>query len=99
MKPVNSCLTAIVAASLMTGTAALAQPRYGAAGDLIAESLKANALFRLSIGDDGSVGQEMLVDGIGRIRDVAVDSAGDILLLIEHASGSRILRLGPPQGG
>lgn len=68
-------------------------------GDLIVGSLKANTLFRFSINDDGSVGQEMLVDGIGRIRDVAVDSEGDILLLIEHASGSRILRLGPPQGG
>ena len=68
-------------------------------GDLIAGSLKANALFRFSINDGGSFGQEMLVDGIGRIRDVAVDSEGDILLLIEHASGSRILRLGPPQGG
>lgn len=68
-------------------------------GDLIAGSLKANALFRFSIGDDGLVEQEMLVDGIGRIRDVAVDSEGDILLLIEHASGSKILRLGPPQGG
>ena len=68
-------------------------------GDLIAGSLKANALFRFSIGGDGSVEREMLVNGIGRIRDVAVDSEGDILLLIEHASGSRILRLGPPQGG
>ena len=68
-------------------------------GDLIAGSLKANALFRFAIGDDGLVEQEMLVDGIGRIRDVAVDSEGDILLLIEHASGSKILRLGPPQGG
>ena len=37
-------------------------------GDLIAGSLKANALFRFSIGGDGSVEQEMLVDGIGRIR-------------------------------
>ena len=68
-------------------------------GDLIAGSLKANALFRFSIDGDGSVEQEMLVDGVGRIRDVAVDPEGDLLLLIEHASGSKILRLGPHQGG
>ena len=67
-------------------------------GDLIAGSLKANSLFRFSIGEDGMVGQETLVDGTGRIRDVAVDPEGELLLLIEHASGGKILRLGPPQG-
>ena len=68
-------------------------------GDLIAGSLKANSLFRFSIYEDGSVERETLVDGIGRIRDVTVDSEDELLLLIEHASGGMILRLGPPQGG
>ena len=68
-------------------------------GDLIAGSLKANSLFRFSIDDDGSVERETLVDGIGRIRDVAVGSEGRLFLLIENASGGKILRLGPPQGG
>jgi glucose/arabinose dehydrogenase len=62
-------------------------------GNIIAGSLKANALFRFAIDEGAVVEQEMLVDGIGRIRDVAVDAAGEILLLIENAEGGRILRL------
>ena len=62
-------------------------------GNIIAGSLKANSLFRFAIDDGSLVEQELLVDGIGRIRDVAVDADGEILLLIENAAGGRILRL------
>ena len=65
-------------------------------GDLIAGSLTANALFRFSIDDDGLFERETLVDGIGRIRDVAVNSEGELFLLIGNASGGKILRARPP---
>ena len=64
-------------------------------GDLIVGSLKANALFRFRIVDNALVEQEMLLEGIGRIRDVAVDRAGEIFLLTENASGGKILRVRP----
>jgi glucose/arabinose dehydrogenase len=44
--------------------------------------------------DDGRVVRaETLLKGLGRIRDVATGRDGTIYLLIEHASGARILRL------
>ncbi len=64
-------------------------------GNLIVGSLKAQTLFRLSIEDNELVEQELLTDGIGRIRDLEVDSDGSILLLIENAGGGKILRLRP----
>jgi len=36
---------------------------------------------------------ETLVEGVGRIRDVAIDADGELLLLIENADGSKILRM------
>ena len=65
-------------------------------GHLIVGSLKATKLFRFSIRDGELVEQETLMEGVGRIRDVEVDSTGKILLLIENASGGRILRLSAP---
>jgi glucose/arabinose dehydrogenase/cytochrome c553 len=65
-------------------------------GNLIVGSLKANALFRFSIVGNELLERELLIDGIGRIRDIAVDSAGEILLLIENASGGKIVRVGAP---
>lgn len=64
-------------------------------GNLIVGSLKAHTLFRLVVVDTILVEKEVLLEGIGRIRDVEVESDGDILLLIENASGGKILRLSP----
>jgi len=64
-------------------------------GNLIVGSLKAQTLFRLMIEDNKLVEKELLINGIGRIRDIEVDSEGSILLLIENAAGGKILRLRP----
>lgn len=62
-------------------------------GNIIAGSLKANALLRFALDEGRVLEQELLVDGVGRIRDVAVDADGEILMLIENAAGGRILRI------
>jgi quinoprotein glucose dehydrogenase len=41
------------------------------------------------------VRRETLLDGLGRIRDIETGPDGFVYLLLEHASGSRILRLVP----
>jgi glucose/arabinose dehydrogenase len=38
---------------------------------------------------------ETLLEGLGRIRDVAIGPDGAIYLLLEHHSGGRILKLVP----
>lgn len=44
---------------------------------------------------DRVVHRETLLAGFERIRDIEVGSDGYVYLLIEHASGGRILRLVP----
>ena len=39
--------------------------------------------------------QEKLIDNLARIRDIEVNSNGEVLLLLEHASGGRIVKLVP----
>lgn len=41
------------------------------------------------------VHRELLLGDLGRIRDVAVGFDGLVYLLLEHAAGSRIVRLVP----
>lgn len=65
-------------------------------GNLIVGTLKATELHRMVVDDNGSVThRELLLKGMGRIRDVATGTDGLIYLLLEHASGSRIVRLVP----
>jgi glucose/arabinose dehydrogenase len=64
-------------------------------GDMIVGTLKATELYRMEIDGDAVVHRETLLSGLGRIRDVEMDGDGSILLLVEHAAGSRILRLVP----
>ncbi len=69
-------------------------------GDLIAGSLKATELYRFVIRDGVHVHTEILLKDLARIRDVAVGPGGTIALLLEHGSGSRIVRLVPePERG
>lgn len=63
--------------------------------DLIVGTLKATELYRMVREGGRIVRVEKLLSGLGRIRDVAVDAHGRVLLLLEHASGSRIVRLVP----
>jgi glucose/arabinose dehydrogenase len=67
--------------------------------DLIVGSLKATALYRFVLDGDRLVRTETLLTDLARIRDVAIGPGGVIYLLLEHASGSRIVRMVPvPRG-
>jgi aldose sugar dehydrogenase len=63
--------------------------------NLLVGSLKATELYRMVLEGDRVVHRETLVKGLGRIRDVTAASDGVVYLLIEHASGGRIVRLVP----
>ena len=62
-------------------------------GHLIVGSLKAGTLYRLLISNGEIIETEILIDNIARIRDVEITPDGEILLLLEHATGGQILRL------
>jgi len=64
-------------------------------GDLIVGTLKATELYRMVLEGDRVVQRETLIRGLARIRDIEVAPDGTILLLLEHASGGRIVRLVP----
>ncbi len=66
-------------------------------GDLIVGSLKATELYRMEVRKGRVVHAETLLEGLGRIRDVATAADGSVLLLMEHQSGGRILRLVPAE--
>ncbi len=64
-------------------------------GDFLIGSLKATDLFRVEVEDGRIIGEELLVEDLTRIRDIDVDERGWIYLLLEHPTGSRIVRLKP----
>jgi len=57
--------------------------------------LKASDLFRVEISDNKFVRKEPLIENLARIRDVEVGPGGIIYLLLEHATGSKIVRVVP----
>ena len=64
-------------------------------GDLLIGGLVAQAVVRLDIGDDGLVrGEERLLRGIGRVRDVEVLDDGSFLVLIDAPDGA-VIRVTP----
>jgi glucose/arabinose dehydrogenase len=67
--------------------------------DAIVGTLKATELYRFVIEGERVVHRETLLKGLARIRDVEVGPDGLIYLLLEHASGGRIVRLVPAGGG
>jgi glucose/arabinose dehydrogenase len=64
-------------------------------GNMLVGTLKATELYRMVVEGEKIVHTETLLDGPGRIRDVEIGLDGLVYLLLEHASGSRILRLAP----
>lgn len=62
-------------------------------------SLKAADVYRMKIEDNKLVEQELLIKDLARVRDIEVDHNGHILLLLEHASGGRIVRVSPALTG
>ena len=69
-------------------------------GDFLIASLKAADLIRVEVEDGRVVGEEIVVEDLGRIRDIDVDERGWIYLLLDIQAGGRIVRLKPtPTGG
>ena len=64
-------------------------------GNMLVGTLKATELYRMVIEGDRVVHRETLLKGLGRIRDIAIGPDGLVYLLVEHASGARILKLVP----
>jgi len=63
--------------------------------NLLVGTLKATELYRMVVDGEQVVHRETLLDGLGRIRDIETGADGFVYLLLERASGSRILRLVP----
>jgi glucose/arabinose dehydrogenase/cytochrome c5 len=66
-------------------------------GDMLVGTLKATELYRMAVDGERVTHTETLLEGLGRIRDIEVGSDGLIYLLLEHAAGSRIVKLVPQQ--
>jgi glucose/arabinose dehydrogenase/cytochrome c553 len=64
-------------------------------GQLIVGTLKATELYRIVLDGDTWVHTEILLHDLARIRDVETAPDGSLYLLLEHASGGRIVRLVP----
>ena len=64
-------------------------------GDIIMGSLKARTLYRMVLEENRVVHTEKLVTNLARFRDIEIDSDGHILVLLEHNTGSRIIKLKP----
>ena len=65
--------------------------------DAIVGTLKATELYRFVLDGERVVHRETLLRGIARIRDVEVGLDGFVYLLLEHATGGRIVRLVPAE--
>mgnify|MGYP001795115340 CR=1 FL=1 len=63
-------------------------------GDILMGALAGRALVRLDMEGETVIGEERLLDGIHRVRDVAIDSDGAILI-ISDADEGRLIRLTP----
>ena len=62
---------------------------------LIVATLAKNDLWRVRVDENGMVEKETLIRGLGRFRDVTIAPNGDLIVLLEHRSGSQILRIRP----
>jgi len=64
-------------------------------GQFLIGSLKATELYRMEIVDHHLLHLEILLKDLARIRDIEAGPDGQVYLLLEHASGSQIVRLVP----
>lgn len=62
-------------------------------GDILAAGLVAQAVIRLDLAEDRVIAEERLAEGVGRVRDVAVDRDGAILFITDEGRRSRLMRL------
>lgn len=65
-------------------------------GHALIGSLKAESLYRIALDEhDRGAERELLIDRLGRMRDIETGPDGNIYLLLEHAGGAYIVRLVP----
>ncbi len=62
---------------------------------LLVATLGRNDLWRLVVDESGEQHTETLIEGLGRFRDIEVGPAGEVVILLEHRSGSQIIRIEP----
>jgi len=62
-------------------------------GDILLGTLRATDLLRLKIRNGAVVHQEVLFRDLARFRDIEVGPRGEVLILLENAAGSKIIRL------
>ncbi|PWK62141.1 PQQ-dependent sugar dehydrogenase [Roseicyclus mahoneyensis] len=62
-------------------------------GDILAAGLIAQAVVRLDLDGDVVAGEERLAEGVGRVRDIAIDDDGSILFVTDEGGASRLMRL------
>jgi glucose/arabinose dehydrogenase/mono/diheme cytochrome c family protein len=60
---------------------------------MIVATLGRNDLWRYTVDENGALENEVLIRGLGRFRDVEVGPNGELIVLLEHRSGSQILRI------
>ena len=64
-------------------------------GNIIAGTLRATDLLRMEIVDNKVAHTEVLLEDLVRFRDIEQGPNGELFLLLEHAAGSKIVRLLP----
>lgn len=67
-------------------------------GNLLVMSMRKMQLRRLEIKGEEVIHEEVLLDGLGRFRDVEVGADGNLYLLIEEYHGSHIVKMSPYPG-
>ncbi len=64
---------------------------------MIVGTLSRGDLWRYVVDAAGERERETLIEGLGRFRDVEVGPNGELIALLEHRSGSMILRIEPAE--
>jgi glucose/arabinose dehydrogenase len=67
--------------------------------NIIVGTLRATDLLRMEIVDNKVVHTETLLKDLARFRDIAIGPAGELYILLENATDSRIIRLLPGISG
>jgi glucose/arabinose dehydrogenase len=66
-------------------------------GNIIVGTLRATDLLRMEVVDNKVVHTETLLEDLARFRDIELGPDGELYILLEHATGSRIIRLIPAE--
>lgn len=64
---------------------------------MIVGTLSRGDLWRYVVDENGEREHETLIEGLGRFRDVEIGPNGELIALLEHRSGSMILRIEPAE--